>query len=558
MAKANAENAWTIAARGLVGGLCATLVFSFALNSLMLSMPLYSLQMFDRVLGSGSAETLILLTMMAGMALVAFGLFEMVRTSLLARLASRFELRLARPLVEAAARQGVSGALGLRDLTQVRQGLTGPAMMALLDAPWLPAALVLVWVLHPMLAAFTAASVVALAVMALLNDLLTRRLQHLGGKAQQEAHMLIEALARKGEVARAMGMVEPLAGRVGRLHGASLVGQQRAAERGGVILGLTRALRLGVQIGVTGLGAWLVLKNEITPGAMLASSILASKALAPVEQMVGVWRMVTVARDSWARLRRLLSADDAAQAATSLPRPKGELVVESVSARGSHGRLLLHNLSFALQPGECLGVVGPSGAGKSTLCRLLIGAIAPDAGSIRLDAARLEHYPSAELGAHVGYLPQEAMLFAGTVNENIARMAPDPDPEAVVAAAQLAGAHKMILRLGEGYETRIDDGGAPLSGGQRQWIGLARALYGSPRLVVLDEPNANLDGHGEAALAATLDSLKEAGITTILVTHRPQVLQRTDKILVLEDGRASGFGPRDTVLQSLIRPALAA
>lgn len=550
--------AWSRAARGLAGGLVATLLFSFALNLLMLAVPLYSLQLFDRVLGSGSVETLLMLSLMATVALVAFGLLEMVRASLLARLASRFELALARPLVEAAARQGVSGALGMRDLAQVRAGLTGPAMVALCDSPWLPAALLLVWVLHPLLAAFTAASILALAAMALLNDLLTRRPQRAGMQAQTDAQILIDALARKGEAVRAMGMIEPLAARIGRLHGASLVGQQRAAERGGVLLGVTRSLRLGVQMGVMGLGAWLVLGNELTAGAMLASSILVSKALAPVEQMVGTWKTVTATRDSWKRLRQLLAVGSARPASTSLPQPKGELRAEGASVRTGEGRFLLRNVSFAVPAGECLGVVGPSGAGKTTLCRLLTGALVPDAGTVRLDEAALQHYPPAELGAHVGYLPQEAMLFAGTVAENIARMAPRPVSETVVAAAQLAGAHDMIARLGEGYDTVLGDGGAPLSGGQRQRIGLARALHGSPRLVVLDEPNANLDRQGEAALMAALASLKEAGVTTVLVTHRPQILQRADRILVLEDGVVTGFGPRDAILQSLLRPARAA
>lgn len=558
MRRSGRADPWTLAVRGLAGGLAATALFSLLLNLLMLAVPLYSLQLFDRVLGSGSVETLLLLTLIAAAALLALGLFEIVRTSLLARLASRFELTLARPLVEAAARQGGPGALGLRDLAQVRQGLTGPAMTALFDAPWLPLALLLVAVLHPLLAVFTAASAAALAAMALLNDRLTRRPQQAGAAAQQEAQLLIEALGRKGEAARAMGMVETLAARIGRLHATALAGQQRAAERGGVIMGATRALRLGVQTGVMGLGVWLALRNELTTGAMLASSILVSKALAPVEQMVGTWKTIAATRDSWRRLRRLLTAEVEAATVTSLPAPAGELLVEAVSVRGEGGRRLLRNVAFALRPGECLAVVGPSGSGKSTLCRLLVGVRRPDAGAVRLDGARLDHYPPAELGAQVGYLPQEAMLFAGTVAENIARMAPEPQDDAVIEAARLAEAHAMILRLPQGYATPLGDGGAPLSGGQRQRIGLARAVYGRPRLVVLDEPNANLDGAGEAALATTLASLKAAGITTVLATHRPQVLQRADTILVLNEGTVTGCGPRDAVLPSLFRPARAA
>ncbi|MFL5338252.1 MAG: ATP-binding cassette domain-containing protein, partial [Geminicoccaceae bacterium] len=313
-----------------------------------------------------------------------------------------------------------------------------------------------------------------------------------------------------------------------------------------------------VQVGVMGLGAWLVLRSELSPGAMLASSILVSKALAPVEQMVGTWKTVGGARDSWGRVRELLAAKVAPAAAVSLPPATGRLTVEQATVHGQDGRVLLQDIGFELEPGDCLAVVGPSGAGKSTLARLLTGVTAPSAGTVRLDGAQLEHYPPAELGRQVGYLPQDAMLFAGTVAENIARMAEQPDAAAVVAAARLAGAHEMILRLGDGYATRLADGGAPLSGGQRQRLGLARAVFGDTRLLVLDEPSAHLDGSGEAALTSTLARLKQAGATVILITHRPQALQRADRVLVLEDGKISRFGPRESVLPALIRPARAA
>jgi PrtD family type I secretion system ABC transporter len=553
-----AGHPWRSAQRGLGGGLTAALLFSFALNLLILVVPLYSLQLFDRVLGSGSVETLILLTLITGLALITLGLFEMVRTSLLARTAARFEQALARPLVEAAARYGGPASSGLRDLAQLRAALTGPAATALFDAPWLPVALLAVWLLHPVLAEFTAASAAALGLFAVLNDLLTRRAQSLAGRAQLESLALADALARKTEAVRAMAMIDALAHRIGRLHGTSLAAQQRAAERGGVVMGLTRAVRLAVQAGVMGLGAWLVLENELTPGAMLAAAILVSRALAPVEQMVGAWRTVTSGRESWARLRDLLATDAGPAERLSLPAPQGRLAVENAAVRAADGRALLRDLSFAVEPGECLAVVGPSGAGKSTLCRLLTGVVAPDAGAVRLDAARLAEYPQATLGRHVGYLPQEAMLFAGTVAENIARMAPAADSRDVIRAAQLAGAHEMILRLPQGYGTLLMDGGSPLSGGQRQRIGLARALFGEPRLIVLDEPNAHLDAEGEAALTVTLGRLKEARATTIMATHRLQALRWADKMLVLDHGSLARFGPRDAVLQALSGPVRAA
>jgi PrtD family type I secretion system ABC transporter len=415
-----------------------------------------------------------------------------------------------------------------------------------------------VWLVHPALGVFAAASALALALLALANDLLTRHPQRLAGRSQVEAQALTDAMARKPDAVLAMGMLDALGRRISRLHLLSLIAQQTAAERGGVVLGVTRALRLAVQVGLLGLGAWLVLRGELTPGAMLASSILASKALAPVEQMVGTWKTLGGARDSWRRVRDLLAASPAPAAGVSLPAPLGRLSVENATVRAEGGRELLRGVSFELEPGDCLAVVGPSGAGKSTLCRLLTGVAVPAEGAVRLDGARLDHYLPGELGRHVGFLPQDAMLFAGTVAENIARMAEAPDSAAVVAAARLAGAHEIVLRPGEGYATRLGDGGAPLSGGQRQRLGLARAVFADPRLVVLDEPNAHLDGPGEAALIGTLARLKQAGATTILITHRPQALQRADKVLVLDDGGVSRFGPRDAVLPALVRPTRAA
>lgn len=550
-------NPWQGSVRDLRRGLVFALLLSLALNLLMLAVPIYSMQLFDRVLGSGRVETLILLTLALAMALMAFGALEAIRASLLARLATRFERRLARQAVAAAAGQGQAGAAALRDLATIRAAITGPAMTATFDAPWLPLALAALWLLHPMLAGFTAASAVVLGILAVLNDLATRKAQHRANLAQLEAQALTDAIARKAEAVRALGMLEALTVRTGRLHDTSLAGQQAAAERGGLAMGVTRALRLAVQAGIMGIAAWLALRSEIGAGAMLAASILASKALAPVEQMLGAWRTVTPARDAWRRLAGLLGRPDAG-AATRLPMPTGRVELESAAVRTADGRVLLREVSLALEPGTCLAVVGPSGAGKSTLCRLLAGVASPAIGAIRLDGATLDQYGPDELGRHLGYLPQDTMLFAGTVAENIARMAPEIDDMAVVAAARLAGAHELILRLTEGYQTRLGDGGAPLSGGQRQRLGLARALYGTPKLVILDEPNANLDTAGEAALMATLGELKAAGTTVVMATHRPQVLQRADLVLVLEGGRVADLGPRDAILAKLTRPVRAA
>lgn len=551
-----ADRGWRRAVAGLCGGLLWAGLFSLFLNLLMLAVPLYSLQLFDRVLGSGRVETLILLSLAAVMALVVMGALDGVRTCLLSRIAAGFETRLFPAAVEAAYANGAA-AQAVRDLASLRAALAGPVVTAFFDAPWLPLALAIIWVLHPDLAAFVGSSALLLAILAVANDLGTRRALREAGQAQHQATSLAEAMQRRREAVSGLGMVEALTARIRQAGGSALARTQAAAERGGAITGLTRLVRLVVQGGVMGLGAWLVLERELTPGGMLAASILASKALAPVEQMVATWRTVGTARESWVRLRALLAAP-APSLRTALPTPRGRLEVEAVTVRTADGRALLHDVAFRLDAGECLVVVGPSGAGKSTLCRLLAGTTLPDRGAVRLDGARLQHYPAAQLAWFTGYLPQEVGLLPGTIAENIARMAQAPDAQAVLEAAWLAGAHEMILRLPEGYETRLEEGGFPLSGGQRQRVGLARALYGNPRLLVLDEPNANLDGQGEAALMGAISRLKQDGVTIVIVTHRPHLLQLADRVMVLEDGKAARLGPKEAVLSTLIRPARAA
>ncbi|HEX2526756.1 MAG TPA: type I secretion system permease/ATPase, partial [Geminicoccus sp.] len=497
MRRPDETNADISPVRALRNGLLPALAASFALNLLMLALPLYSLQLYDRVLSSGHVETLLLLSGIGLFALLALGAFEAVRNSILARLAIRFEAQMTGPVVEAALERGVSGAQGLRDLGVVRQMMAGPAITALFDAPWLPLALIASAMLDPSLAIFGLASAVLLMALALLNARITRTSQARAGQAQIEAQVTADAIGRHADAIRSMGMAASFHHRIGSLQAEALLAQQQMSERGGLVMGVTRVVRLAVQGGIMGLGAWLVLQNELTPGGMMAASILLGKALAPVEQMVGVWRQVALGRESLERLRQLLDRAPM-PARTSLPEPKGRLALEGVTLHAADGRPLLRNISLALAEGDCLAVVGASGAGKSTLCRVLTGIATPEAGCARLDGAALEHYPRDELGRSVGYLPQEPMLFAATVAQNIARMQPDAPAEGMVAAAKMAGAHEMILRLPQGYDTRLADGGAPLSGGQRQLLGLARALYGRPRLVVLDEPNANLDSQGDA------------------------------------------------------------
>lgn len=546
------DHRWRRAVLSLWGGLLWAGLFGLAGNLLMLAVPLFSMQLYDRVLGSGHLETLVLLCLAGALALAALGLLDMVRTSLLSRAAARFETRLLAAAVEAAYPEATGQAL--RDLAALRGALAGPAVAALFDAPWLPLALVVLGILHPALAAFVGGSALVLALLAVANDLVTRRALREAGRGQQAALQLAETMARRREAVSGLGMLEALSARLRRQALAAAARAQAAAERGGVATGLTRSVRLAVQSGVMALSAWLVLRHELTPGAIMAASILASKALAPVEQMVATWRTVGTARESWGQLRALL-ARPAPAPRSALPVPAGRVAVEAATVRGAEGHVLLREVSLGLEPGECLVVVGPSGAGKSTLCRLLVGTAAPGQGAVRLDGARLDHYPAGQLARSTGYLPQDVGLLPGTIAENIARMGEDPDPGLVAEAARLAGAHETILRLPEGYETRLEEGGFPLSGGQRQRVGLARALYGEPRFLVLDEPNANLDNAGEAALAACVAGLKDRGVTTVIASHRPHLLQLADRILVLEDGRVARCGPKDAMLATLVRRA---
>jgi PrtD family type I secretion system ABC transporter len=526
---------------------------SFAISVLMLAVPLFSLQVFDRVLGSGSRETLLALVLITALALLALGLLETVRTSVLARLSTRLGARLSGPLLAAGALTGDPGQ-GLRDLSQLRQTLASPALTALFDAPWLPIALGLVWLLHPTLGWFGLGSATVLMALAVLGDLAARRRLRSANRLVPKAQQQVEAVGRQREIVTALGLLPNLQRRFGELHDQVLVLQQRAYERGGLVSGAARSARLLIQAGVMGLGALLVLRAELTPGGMIAASILLSRALAPIEQMLSGWRSLVQANEGWQRLKTLLAHAPAGAEALPLPAPQGAVALERV-AYAVDGRAIVRPSSLKIEAGEFLGVVGPSGAGKSTLCRLMVGVLAPTAGVVRLDGVDIATQSRATLGPHVGYLPQSTGLFAGTVAENIARMAPTPDPDAVVAAATAAGVHELILRLPNGYDTVLGDEGAPLSAGQRQRIGLARTLYGDPRLVILDEPNAHLDAAGEQALAAALAVLKHNRATVVLVTHRLNILRHADRILVLENGAVEHVGPRDAVLGQLVRPA---
>ena len=534
-------------------------VFSAFLNMLMLAVPLYMMQLYDRVLATGNVDTLLALTVMVAAALVILGLLDALRGRVLTRVGSWLDREMGGPVLSGAvadalrAGGGVS-AQGLRDLATVRGYIGGPAVTPLFDAPWAPVFLAIIFLIHPVLGWIALGGAVALFVCAVLNDLATRKKLTEANGASARALNAADAVIRNADVIAAMGMLPNL---MRRWQEAGGRGQQlltSATDASGGISAVARVTRFGLQVAILGVGAYLVILNEMSPGAMIAGAIILARGLAPLEQLINSWRFFTGARTAYRRLKELVARAPAMAESTTLPRPTGRIDVEKVSYV-PHGvrEPVIRQASFHLDGGEILGVVGPSGAGKTTLVRLIVGSLPPTAGHVRLDGADVGAWPAADRGRHVGYLPQNVELFAGTVRDNIARMGEAGDDD-VVAAAKLAGAHETVLRLPNGYDTLIGAGGVPISGGQHQRIGLARAVFGNPALLVLDEPNAHLDAEGEQALVETVVEMREKGTTIILIAQRAGIMVQVDKMLVLQAGMITGFGPRDEVLGKLRRP----
>jgi ATP-binding cassette, subfamily C, type I secretion system permease/ATPase len=527
--------------------------FSVVINTLMLAPSLYMMQVYDRVITTGHMETLIFLTGIAALALIVLAALDTLRSSVMVRIGCWLNDRLGPVFLASSIRSQLRGdgcgAQPLRDLAQIQNFVASQGLTVFFDAPWIAVFVTLIWILHPLLGAISLVIAVFLLALSVINEMTTRRANVDASLAQISAMQEAETAVRNAEVVHAMGMHPAIMGRWQARNSDAMAATSRAAERGGILLGITKFSRFFAQILILGAGAHLVIHGELSAGSMIAASILLGRALAPVEVAMAAWRNFSAARISYARLAARLSDFATEVNRIQLPVPKGHLVVDDVSF-GSRERVILRHVSFEVMPGESVAVIGPSAAGKSTLCRLLVGVIAPTAGQIRLDGSEVVHWDSVQLGRYVGYVPQDVELFAGSVRENIARMGP-VDEEAVVEAASLAHAHEMIQRLPDGYETQIGESGLRLSGGQRQRIGLARAVYGDPRLVVLDEPNANLDQAGESALSTAIQDLKKRGVALIIVGHRPSTLAQADKIVLLRDGRVELFGPRDVTLQKL-------
>jgi ATP-binding cassette, subfamily C, bacterial len=545
-----------LAVRGCTPYFLPAALFSAGVNILYLASPLYMLQVYDRVVSSGSVPTLVMLTLALLIALLAMAGLDHARARVLVRAGLRLDRLLSERVMNAMVRHanavpGTAKSQALRDLDTFRQFITGSSFYALFDAPWAPLYLIVLALLHPLLGVIGLVCALILLLLALVNEWLTGRLLGEASEAASRNYGFTEATLRNSHAIEAMGMLDALLKRWSRDRNFMLAAQAKASDRAAGLLSLIRFLRIAMQSLILGAGAYLVIQRDATGGVMFAAMFLLARALQPVDQAVAGWRQLVAARGAYRRLDQLLAAFPALPARLRLPRPKGKLSVQGATVfLPQLSRPVLRDLAFDLEAGETLGIIGPSGAGKSTLARLIVGIQAPTGGVIRLDGANVATWSRTDLGRHIGYLPQEIELFADTVAANIARFGSGED-DGVVKAAMLAGAHELILELPQGYDTVIQEGGANLSGGHRQRIGLARALYGDPSLIVLDEPSSNLDLEGDLALSNCLVRLKEMGRTVIVISHRPMTLNTVDKIVVVQAGMVRLFGERNEVLAKL-------
>jgi PrtD family type I secretion system ABC transporter len=554
-------------ARALTGcrkGVYAAGLFSLCESVLLLVVPLYSFQVFDRVLTSRSENTLVMMTIFAVGALAFLALLNGMRAQMLSRVGLWMDAHLSGALFAAGvtnARQGDErGVMGLRDLGLLRGFIGGPGIVALFELPTVPIFVAATFLIHPTLGWIATGGALALVGFAVLNYWATRRRLGAANLATASALATAAGVMRNADAIEGMGMMPQLLRRWEDANARVMRMQADAADRVGTIAAATKLVRLLIQIVTMAAGAYLAIRQEMTGGMMIAASIIAARGLAPVETALASWTGMLSAREAWQRIRGWLEREAMRKTPLRLPDPKGNLSVEKVVVippKDPQQRPILKGISFALAAGESLGIIGPTAAGKTTLARLLVGCIAPTAGSVRLDFADVHAWNREHFGRSVGYLPQDVQLLPATVAENIARM-DDPDPAQVVAAATTAGVHELILRLPNGYDTRIGDGGVPLSGGQRQRIALARCLYRNPRFLVLDEPNSNLDTEGEEELLQVLAGAKAAAMTVVIVTHRPHILQRVDRIAIIAEGQLTHIGPRDEMMARFARPSVAA
>ncbi|MCT7662892.1 type I secretion system permease/ATPase [Shinella kummerowiae] len=541
-------------------GFLAIGLFSFFVNLLVLTGPLFMLQIYDRVLASRSEATLVALTgLIIGLYLI-MGVLDHIRSRVAARIGARFQARFDKRVFNAVLdrtalhAQGISTVTGMRDLDAIQKVLSSPAVFTVFDIPWTPFFIFIIFTFHPWMGVLGLAGGLILVALTWLNQNGTKEDQERAMIAGRQSDEMTQTLQKESDTVRALGMRRAVASRWQLLRDKALEANIRYSDSNGFYSITSKTFRVFLQSAILALGAWLVLKNEITAGAMIASSIIIGRALAPIEGAIGHWALIQRAMQGWRQLSDLLSRLPEEDARTALPKPRALVEVEQVTVVPPGEKVAtVRMLSFELKPGQALGVIGQSASGKSTLARILTGIWPPAGGKVRLDGASLEQYGTDGLADHVGYLPQDVVLFEGTIAENIARMTLEPDPVKVVEAAKKAGAHDMILRLPEGYDTRLPAMGGRLSGGQKQRVGLARALYGDPVLLVLDEPNSNLDAEGSMALNQAIRNMKTEGKSIVIMAHRPAAIEECELILIMENGQRLAFGPRDDVLRAHLR-----
>ena len=540
----------------------AIAAFSFFINLLFLAPAIFMLQVFDRVIPSNSNDTLLVLLLGTGIALIILLGLDYVRNRLQNLLGNIIDEHLSPPVINAivartARTPHASRNDGIRDVATLRTLFSANGLIALFDAPWVVIYVAVIWLFHPALGIGAAVAALLMLIVAALNDRVSRGVLEELQKEGRRASHYVESSLRNAEILQVLGMTENLLSKWRKLQNQIAATQTSASRRTVSFTALTKFLRQAIQIGMLALGAYLVLTQRASAGIMIATTVLLGRAIQPVEQLVGSWRMLIEGRSAYERLRELSAHFERQEPRVTMPRPEGLLTVDGVSFRApGSDKPILVNISFSLSAGEALAILGPSAAGKSTLARLLSGVWPAATGTVRLDGADVAYWPRHSLGPWMGYVPQDVELFDGTVADNIARLG-EVDSEAVIKAATRADAHDMILSLEQGYDTRVGEQGARLSPGQRQRIALARALYGDPRLVILDEPNANLDGEGEIALARAMSGLRKEGVTSIVITHRPSLIAHVDKILMLNAGRVQKFGPAGEVMKVLQQQAQA-
>lgn len=551
------ENNLQVALKACKGSFLSVGFFSLFVNALMLAPTFYMIQVSGRVVPSSSTSTLIMLTLILTIMMLTLGSLEWVRSRIMVRISNRLDALLSRDIYRASFKKALStggmdaSAQSLNDLTSLRQFLTGNGLFAFFDAPWLPIYTAVMFLFHPWFGWMTVGSAVVLVVLAFLNHRYTGKALTEANQQSVRATLQTTKNLRNAEVIESMGMLDTLMTRWAVYQRRVLVLQSQASDKGGIITSISKTFRTWAQSIMLALGAYLVITHEINPGLLMAGSLLLGRALSPIDQMIGSWKGFVAARVQYGRLNDTLEKLNAEPQRMALPDPEGHIQVENlVIAPPGAKAAVIRNMSFVTPAGSIVGIVGPSAAGKSTLARALLGIWPPQHGTVRLDGADIAAWDKQKLGPHLGYLPQDIELFEGTISDNVARFG-KVDPEKVVLAARVAGVHEMILQMPDGYDTVIGSEGINLSGGQRQRIGLARAIYGSPRLIVLDEPNSNLDDVGEKALAVALQKIKETGATVFIISHRPSILSRLDRIMVMNAGTITMYGARDHVIAEL-------